>query len=769
MGGVFTSGVSGLLTAQRALATISNNISNVNTEGYSRQRVELSATTPDAAGFGFVGTGVQITSIERNYDKFIASQLINGNSLSNQFSEFYSLSSRVSNLLADAESGLMAGMQSFFDAVQAAGNDPASIPARQVLMGESESLVARFQYLSQGLTDIGGSINESIQNEVNSINGLTSALADVNRAISTALSLSNGNTPNDLLDQRDQIVLNLSQYVSISTVEQQDGQMNVFVGSGQAVVIGFDARELETLNNAFDPQQLEVGLVAGGGTIDISQQLSGGTLGAFLSFREQLLNPAVDSLGQVAMGLVDSFNQQQGLGLDLNGMLGGDFFSPLNSITPEILGNSSNISSATQISLSVTDASQLTGSNYRLERSGANYLLTRLDDNTTFNLTTFATGSGAGFAENIDGINFFLNSGTIADGDVFLIRPTRTAAANMQLAVSSPQAIALAGAVRTSVSLANTGDASIDGGTVVDRAAYVPDNYSLVMADSTTGAIANFTAFNDDAATANNLQYQLIINGVSVYTQNEGAALLADADALAAVINGSVTTTGVRAYVEGGTLFLANDPATALPINLTEQMVDSGGTAMDAADSVGGYFGAALTGAAPSNTITYNSSSSNSYLVLNGSGNPITSGAYNATGTTITFNGIQTTISGAASSGDQFTLSNNSSGVSDNRNALLLAGLSTQPLMAAGTATYGDLYSELVADVSSQTNQAEISSRAQQNLFQRSLEARAEKSGVNLDEEAANMLQFQQAYQAAARVISAADEMFQTLMATLGR
>ncbi len=770
MSNIFSSGVSGLLVAQRALATTSQNINNVNTEGYSRQRVELTTRTPDSTGYGFVGTGVQIASIERIYDSFISNQLISGSSLTNQFNEFHSLSSRASNLLADSEAGLMPGLQGFFDAVQAAGNDPTSLPARQVLMSESETLVARFQYLAQGLNDIGGSINKSIQSEVNAINGLTGSLAGVNRQISTAISTSNGSSPNDLLDDRDQLLLELSEHVSITTVEQDDGQVSVFIGSGQAVVVGFDSRDLNAQRNVFDPEQLDVGLSGrgSGSSTDISQQISGGALGAFMSFRDQLLNPAKDALGHVAMGVADMFNQQHRLGLDLNGELGGDFFVPLNSTTPEILGSTSNVSSVTQISLSVTDASQLTGSNYRLERSGGNYLLTRLDDNTTTTLTTFGTGTGAGFSETVDGINFFLNSGTIADGDVFMIQPSRNAATNFQLAITSPHDIALAGPVRTGASLANTADASIDGGVVVDRAAYTPDNYSMVMADSTVGAIGNFVAFNDDVATANSLQYQLSINGAQVYTQNEGAALLADADALAAAINGSVATTGVRAYVEGGTLFLANDPATALPINLTEQMVDTGGTPMDAADTVSGYFGSALTGAASSNTITY-SNSSDSYLVFNGAGTAITSGAYNVAGTAITFNGIQTTITGAANSGDQFTLSHNSNGVSDNRNALLLAGLNTQSIMVGGTATYKDLYGELIADVSSQTHQAEINGKAQESLFQYNLDARAAKSGVNLDEEAANMLQYQQAYQAAAKVISTADEMFQTLLTTLGR
>lgn len=765
---IFSSGVSGLLASQRALATISHNINNVNTEGYSRQRVDLSARSPSAEGYGFVGNGVQVSSVERVYDEFITSQLVSGNAQRNQFSEFHALASRVGNLLADVDSGLMPGIQGFFDAVQTAANDPMSVPARQVLLSESETLVARFQYLDQGLVDVGASLNESIQAEVNSINGLSSALAGVNRQITTALSASNGNTPNDLLDQRDQIILELSEHVSVSTVELQDGQINVFVGSGQAIVTGFESRDLSVVMNNFDPERFEVGLVGDTSSNNISQQISGGALGGYLSFRDQLLEPARTALGHIAMGVADTFNQQHRLGVDLNGVLGGDFFTPLNSTTPELIGASTNISSPVQISLSVTDTTDLSGSNYRLERSGSSYLLTRLDDNTTFNLTTFATGTGTAFSETIDGLNFYLNSGTIADGDVFLIRPTRTAASDIGLAISAPQDIALAGAISTENSLANTGSATIDGGALVDRAAYVSGNYSIVTADTTVGAVANFVAFNDDATTANALQYQLIINGTQVYTQNEGAALLADADALAAAINGSVATTGVRAYVEGGTLFLANDPPTALSINVTEQMIDTGGTPMDAADTVTGYFGSALTGAAASNTITYDNAP-DSYLVLDSGSNEIASGAFNSSGTTITFNGIQAVVSGSANGGDQFTLSHNISGVSDNRNALALSQLNDQTIMVNGTASYENLYGQMIADVASQTHQAEVNSTAQENIFQRNLEARQSKSGVNLDEEAANMMQYQQAYQAAAQIISTADSMFQALMATLNR
>ncbi len=765
-GGILASGVSGLLSAQRALAVTSNNINNVNTEGYSRQRVEFAARTPDATGYGFVGNGVQISSIERIFDSFVTSQLRSSTSASEQASEFNTLASRVNNLLVDADAGLMPSMQAFFNSVQLVSESPGDNVARQVLLSDSETLVARFKSFSQGLTDARDSLNQTIRTEINAINGLTSAIADVNREISSALSAGNGNLPNDLLDKRDQLVLDLSKYVSVSTVEEGNGALNVFIGTGQSVVVGFDSRDLISINNAFDPEQLEVGFSAGSRAVEISSQISGGSLGGLLSFRSQLLDSAQDDLGYIAMGLAETFNQQHRLGIDLNGALGGDYFNSLGSTVPQVLGNQSNVSDASQINVSVTDISQLTGSNYRLERTGSNYTLTNLDDNSTVLLATFPSTS-----ETVAGMTLSLNSGTIADGDSFLIRPVRNAAQNMGLSVSNPQSIAMASPVRATNSLDNTGSGTINSGSVTDSAAYIADSYSVIMADTTSGDADGSVIglINDDAATGNALQYRLVINNTLVYTQNEGDPLLADQDALAAQINLSTTTTGVRAYVDNvsGTLLLAQSPASAVPFTVTEELLDSGATPLDVADSVTGYFGTVLTGAASSNTQTYGGTA-NSYIVLDSAGNTETSGAYTS-GDPIAFNGIEATVSGEANSGDNFSIVQNINGVSDNRNGLLLAALQSNLTLVGGTASYEDVFGTLVADVASQTFQSGVSSKAYNSILQQNLEERASISGVNLDEEAANMMQYQQAYQAAAQVISAADSMFQTLLNSIGR
>ena len=764
--GILGTGVSGLLASQRALSTASNNIANVNTEGYSRQRVELVPNPPQASGFGFIGSGVTISGIERIYDESLTLQVRNSTSGYNQLNEFHTLASQVDNLLADSNAGLMQSLQSFFNAVHDVANDPSSTPARQVLLSEAATLEDRFGYLDQRLNDIRNGINTQIKNTVTDINALTSAIADMNRQISNALTTGAGK-PNDLLDRRDVLIGKLAEKLSVTTVTQQDGTVNVFTGSGQALVAGLDARSLTPIQNVYDPEKMDIGYVLGSNTLNITDQLTGGSLGGMLDFRSRILDSAQNALGHLAVGLTETLNAQHRAGMDLNGNLGGDFFKPLGSTAPEVLAHRNNTGSpAAQIDVSVTDANALTTSDYVLERNGASYTLTRLSDNTDFTLTSFPGGS-----ETIDGLTFSLASGSIADGDRFLVRPSRDGAVGFGLAITNPAQVAAAVPVRTGSSLGNTGESTISSGSVVDNSAYDGDSYTIRMVDSTAAdADGVIGTINDNIGTDNALEYQLVINGTVVYSQNEAAATLPDKTALAAAINDDVATTGIRAYVDttNDVLYLANEPQTSLPINVTEQIVDSNAPslALDATDTITGYFGSSLTGASPSNSITYNGAA-DSYLVIDSSSNVEAGGSY-VPGSAITFNGIQVAIDGQANLGDSFDIDPNSGGVSDNRNALSLANMQTQLTLNRNTTSFEGAYSQLVVDVGSKTRQADINSEAQLGLLNQAIDAREAKSGVNLDEEAADMIRFQQAYQASARVIATADTLFKTLIDAVG-
>ncbi|HFD79965.1 MAG TPA: flagellar hook-associated protein FlgK [Gammaproteobacteria bacterium] len=431
--GLLGTGASGLQAFQRAIAVVGHNISNANTEGYSRQRVELGTRAASFTGQGFIGNGVQVQSVERLFDQFVTDNLRSTTSSSARYDTMAMLASRVSNLLGDADAGLGAGLESFFNAVQGVADDPASIPARQLLISESDSLVSRFRSLDSQLDALSREVNGSLTNMVSDINGLTSAIADANRRIVDATSQGAGAVPNDLLDKRDALITRLSELVSVRTVEQDDGAVNVFVGTGQPLVTRFLASPLQVERNEFDASRLEIGLVSGGVSAQITEQLTGGRLGATLDFRGQTLDPARNALGQIAVSLATTFNQQHQAGMDLDGNNGAAFFS---IAAPEVAGSSANSGSATvTVSYDSANIADLTSDDYTLSYDGSVWSLNRTSDGQT-------VASGAGpFA--VDGLVISMGAGAVA-GDRYRIAPTRKGAMGMAAVVSDPRAIAAA-------------------------------------------------------------------------------------------------------------------------------------------------------------------------------------------------------------------------------------------------------------------------------------------------------------------------------------
>jgi flagellar hook-associated protein 1 FlgK len=769
--GILGTGLSALLAAQRSLAVASNNIANVNTEGYNRQRVNLTTQTPDRMGDFFIGTGVTISSIERIYDEFNTLQIRTATSGAGQADKFYALASQIDTMLADADAGVMPALQGFFDSIQTVANNPSSLESRQVMLSEAESLASRFQSTYLQISSLGNNVNATLNTAVNEINSLATSIANINQQI-VNLGVASSGGANDLMDHRDELIRQLSEQVSVTTVAQADGTLNVFIGSGQALVAGNRASQLAVASNVYDPERKEVALVTTSGPVAISGQLSGGEIGGILQFRSQMLDPTLNGLGQLAISVAAAFNTQHAMGLDLSGNAGGNFFAPIDTDTTiqtaQALPNSNNSGQpAAEIGVIVSDVSALTTSDYRLERSGSAYSLIRLSDNQVTALNGFPASSAT-----VDGLTLTLDTGSIASGDSFLIRPTVNGARYFDVAISNPRQIAAASPVRTAASLANTGSGGIDAGAMVDLAGFVSDDYRIVTADATAAVADGGSTRGVVAETGGNntVQYELSINGVLVYSQGSADAALTDLAALAAEINDDVAATGVRAYVgAGGTgLYFANVPPTSMPVTVTESIATLSGTAEDA-DTVVGYFsGASLSGASsPSATFTFGGTA-DSYVVLNGVGATVASGAY-VDGATIAFNGIDTVLSGDPNSGDIFTVSPNTNGVSDNRNALALAALQTERILNNGTASFQDLYGGLVADVGTKTRQSEVTGISQASMLTQAVEARESLSGVNLDEEAANVLRFQQAYSAAAQVIAMANTMFETLINSIRR
>ncbi|NND44729.1 MAG: flagellar hook-associated protein FlgK [Xanthomonadales bacterium] len=626
-------GAGSLLSLQRAISTTGHNIANVNTEGYSRQRVEFATRPPQFLGGSYIGNGVTIDSIDRVYDEYLAADVRDRTSSQARFDTYYSLSARLDGLMADPAVGLGPVLAGFFGAVQDVANNPGSLPERQVMLAEAQALADRFHYLDANFRNLDDEVNGRIEATVGEINALAEGIADLNRQITSAASRAAGAGSPDLLDARDRLVVELASKINVTTVAQSDGSLNVTIGNGQPLVVGLTAEQLQTGRDPEDPTQTIVGILNPAGELnDLERFLGGGELGALLDFRSQTLNYARNQLGLVAVGVTSIVNEQHALGIDLNGQPGGDFFLPLEATQTARQGNS-GLSSVTA---TIDDTAALTGDDYSVVYAGGQWTLT--------NLTTGAFQAGPG-PFSVDGLTIDV-AGAPVDGDAFTVQPTRQGATLFAVALNDAAGIAAAAPLRGQAELANTGSGDI-GDLVVN------DTAGLPLAGPVT------LTFNPNA----------LGPGVPGYDV---------------------------AGIAGGPL--AYDPGSE------------------------------------------------------------------SNGKTFTLGGFNVTVNGIPQAGDELTIENNTGASGDNRNALALASLQTGRELFGGTASFQDAYGSLVADIGVQTRQAQTGSETESVLLEQAIAARDSVSGVNLDEEAANLIRFQQAYQAAAQFISVADQVFQTLL-----
>jgi flagellar hook-associated protein 1 FlgK len=337
---ILSTSLTALTSYQRALTTVGHNIANADVEGYSRQEVVFTTKPPSFAGSGWIGSGVEVSTVERRYDEFLAAQVRTSRTSSGEAEVYYTYTSQLDDLYADPELGLDPVLQRYFNALNGVANDPSSMPAREVLLGEAEALTDRFHFLARRGAEIADGVNRDITGTVADINTLAKGIADLNQVIVESGGMT-GQPPNDLLDQRDQLISQLSSLVKVTYYEQNDGAANVFIGNGQSLVVGGKAAKLSVGLNATQPV---VYYSDGGATQDITAQLNGGELGGLLQFRTQVLDASMARLDAIADGLATAMNDQHGLGRDLNGALGGDFFT---------LGGAANIQ------LNLTDARQI--------------------------------------------------------------------------------------------------------------------------------------------------------------------------------------------------------------------------------------------------------------------------------------------------------------------------------------------------------------------------------------------------------------------------
>jgi flagellar hook-associated protein 1 FlgK len=456
-------GLTGLLTFQQSLATTSHNISNANTPGYSRQRTELDAIDGQRFGNGFFGRGVGVSGVTQIANRFADIQLREATTDAGRAETYEELTQRLDNLLAAQNSGLAPSLTGLFDSLQAMSADPTSTAARELVLNSADSLIGRFQFLDSEIDRLYGEANDKLRVMVADVNALAEDIASLNDDIVVAIGLSGGEPPNDLLDQRRERIKQLAELVSVQTLEQENGAINIFVGNGQPLVVDTDARPLTTVSDPLDPTLLQVGRDNGGGTVAVlSNQITGGELGGLLDFRRDVLPGVRNELGRVATVMADAVNAQHRRGMDVDGNLGGDFFVVPS---PATFADSFNTGAAS-ITATITDYAQLEASDYRLDYDGANFTMTRLTDGAAI---TAAAGPLV-----MDGISVAI-AGAAAAGDTFLVRAVGRGAELIAMQISDPDRIAAAGAVAGAASLSNLGDAQIDQPETLD-----PGNAALL-------------------------------------------------------------------------------------------------------------------------------------------------------------------------------------------------------------------------------------------------------------------------------------------------
>jgi flagellar hook-associated protein 1 FlgK len=628
MADLLGTGLSSLRALQRALDTTSHNIANVSTPGYTRQRVDFAARNPQQYGSNWIGNGVNATSVKRVYDQFLQDSVRTSSGTLGRLEAFATQAERVDNLLGDTSNGLSASLQAYTDAINEVSSTPSSISARQVLLAEGRALVERLKNYDARLREMSADVDTRLTVEAGEINTLAQGVARLNGEISVAINQS-GQPPNDLLDQRDQLIEQLSQKVGVTVVAEGSANLNVFIGTGQPLVLGTTSSQMTTVQDTLDPQRVRMALNSGSGTVDISSTISGGTLGGLLDWRSEMLDPTRNELGRITLAVASQVNGVHREGMDLTGNLGGDFFNVGGvGVTYPSTNSTATLATATR-----TDLGAITTSDYVITKTATGY---NVRNQETGMPVAFTWAGGASDPLQFDGLSVVVGP-TVATNDQFVIRPTRDAIQGFGVAITDPGRIAAAAPLRTAALAANAGTGTISQAEVLTPGGSTLDPVNIVFTSATT------------------------------YSVNGGA----------------------------------DQPFTA--------------------------------------------------------------------GGNIDVNGWRLQIGGAPATGDTFQVRSNAGAVGDNRNAFALADAMKAGSLEGGTVSVTAAVERMTGNLGLQTRAAQMSRDAEAVVLESDIAARDAVSGVNLDEEAANMMRYQQAYAASAQIIAVAGELFDSLLNAVRR
>ena len=678
-------GISGLRASQRGLATTSHNISNVNTDGYSRQRVEQDTSIPHYHSRGAVGTGTQVQTIQRLTEDHRVDALRNNHAEYERLDRLAEMTGRIDNLVADQDAGLSPALRQFFDAVEEVANDPSNTVARQQLLTQGQALADRFQTLDNRLLTLEEDVNKRVRAETDKVNGLAESIAELNGEIRSRWT-NPQRPPNDLLDQRDEKIRELSEHVTVRVTEQDDRSLNVGIGNGQPLVTGDRANTLEVTRNAFEPERPELAVRRGDRAVQITDAVQGGSLGGLLEFRNGVLDETRDEIGRVATSLAGAMNEQHRSGIQFDSgypEAGDDFFDYAREAGVSAhRGNAGE--GQPQVIVDEERIGELRRENYQVRLVDGQWQVATQDANE---VRTLGQGGDADIQPDADGGYRFdglilyppePGDGAVEEGDRFLIQPTRDAAQGIEGRLARPTQVAAAAPVVT-------GEAP--------RA---------------------------DGQTENTGRAQI---GPPDVGRAEGV--------MAALEEGGALQQGVEmTYADDGTFTVTIGGETAGTFDYDPEDIERG-QVVNLAEDV--------------------------------------EPAGSAQAETLAALDVSVRISGVPDDGDRFGLYGNYEGVGDNTNALRMAELMEETVMDNGNSTFQEAYSAMVGELGGFSQRVQTNRDAQEALLNQAKEQWEELSGVNLDEEAANMMEYQQAYQAAAQIITSADEVFQEMLNAVRR
>ncbi len=480
--GLLNLGSQALTSNQTALSVVGQNIANVNTDGYSRQRPEFASRE----GIG----GVEVYDISRIADQFLNRQIWADKASYSNAELYQTFANELDNLLASEATSISSAMDNYFGALQTAVDDPTSLPNRELFVGEAHALVQRLNDMDANLERQNGNLNGRLESSASQINAIARNIAELNDKLRIATAA--GSEVNELLDKRDAQLDQLAEFVNFTTVDDKNtGGVDVFIGKGEPLVLGKDANRLVTTVDPADGGKLNVSLQIGNNLHDISRQISGGEVGGLLEYRDTMLDTARDQIGVITLAFANTMNEQHMKGMDLDGELGGRIFTDINdpiAMANRVLSDSRNTSGVSNASVRIDDTGELKASEYKLFfGSDESFTLVRESDGKQWKSSDFKPYAGsaddvtgnqqahfdAGSGEltlRIDGFTLSLDpaGNQFGSGDQFVIRPARTAASDIDMVLQDPRDLALASPVKVQADEGNegTGVASIQ---VTDR------------------------------------------------------------------------------------------------------------------------------------------------------------------------------------------------------------------------------------------------------------------------------------------------------------